>query len=58
MAAPKGMVLVPGGSFVMGSMDFYPEERPPRRAEAANFWFDEHPVTNAHSAASSRTPIM
>jgi len=30
----KGMVLVPGGSFVMGSMDFYPEERPLRRTEA------------------------
>jgi formylglycine-generating enzyme required for sulfatase activity len=43
----KGMVLVPGGSFVMGSLDFYPEERPPRRAEAPDLWFDEHPVTNA-----------
>ena len=41
------MVLVPGGSFVMGSLDFYPEERPLRRAEAADLWFDEHPVTNA-----------
>ena len=30
----KGMVLVPGGSFVMGSMDFYPEERPLRRVDA------------------------
>jgi len=43
----KGMVLVRGGSFVMGSLDFYPEERPLRRAEAADLWFDEHPVTNA-----------
>lgn len=41
------MVLVPGGSFVMGSLDFYPEERPPRRAETPDLWFDEHPVTNA-----------
>ena len=41
------MVLVPGGSFVMGSDDFYPEERPPRRAKAIDSWFDEHPVTNA-----------
>jgi len=41
------MVLVRGGSFVMGSLDFYPEERPLRRAEAADLWFDEHPVTNA-----------
>lgn len=42
----KDMVLVPGGSFVMGSDDFYPEERPPRRAEALDLWFDEYPVTN------------
>ena len=26
--ATKGMVLVPGGQFRMGSGDFYPEERP------------------------------
>ena len=47
MSSPKGMVLVRGGSFVMGSMDFYPEERPLRPAEAGDLWFDEHPVTNA-----------
>src|SRR4051812_30832747 len=43
----KGMVLVPGGSFVMGSLDFYPEERPLRRVECGDLWLDEHPVTNA-----------
>jgi len=43
----QGMVLVPGGSFVMGSMDFYPEERSLRRTEAPDLWLDEHPVTNA-----------
>jgi len=47
MSVPKGMVLVRGGSFVMGSDDFYPEERPLRRVEAGDLWFDEHPVTNA-----------
>ena len=47
MSETKGMVLVPGGEFVMGSDDFYPEERPPRRAEAIDCWFDVHPVTNA-----------
>ena len=25
---PKDMVCVPGGSFLMGSEDFYPEEGP------------------------------
>jgi formylglycine-generating enzyme required for sulfatase activity len=41
------MVLVPGGTFVMGSVDFYPEEQPLRRAAVEDLWIDEHPVTNA-----------
>jgi len=43
----KDMVRVPGGSFLMGSEDFYPEERPVRRVEVGPFWIDEHPVTVA-----------
>ena len=43
----KGMVFVPGGSFVMGSLDFYPEERPLHETSVPDAWFDEHPVTNA-----------
>ena len=43
----KGMQLVPGGSFVMGSLDFYPEEGPLRQVDVADLWVDEHPVTNA-----------
>ncbi|MET9018704.1 formylglycine-generating enzyme family protein [Actinopolymorpha sp. NPDC004070] len=39
------MVWVPGGTFAMGSDDFYPEERPVRTVEVAGFWMDEHPVT-------------
>ena len=46
-SAPKGMVLVPGGSFAMGSHNFYPEERPVRPVQVADVWMDEHPVTNA-----------
>jgi len=41
------MVRVPGGTFLMGSDDFYPEERPVRRVAVDGFWMDEHPVTNA-----------
>ncbi len=41
------MVWVPGGTFVMGSNDFYPEERPAHRVTVDGFWMDEHPVTNA-----------
>ena len=41
------MIWVPGGSFLMGSDDFYREERPVRRESVAGFWIDPHPVTNA-----------
>jgi formylglycine-generating enzyme len=43
----KDMVWVPGGGFLMGSDDFYPEERPVHRVEVDGFWMDSHPVTNA-----------
>ena len=45
--APKNMVRVPGGVFVMGSEDFYPEERPVHDGEVGGFWMDQHPVTVA-----------
>jgi formylglycine-generating enzyme len=41
------MTRVEGGSFRMGSEEFYPEERPVREAEVADFWIDRHPVTAA-----------
>lgn len=47
---PEGMVQVPGGTFLMGSNDFYPEERPVRRVSVESFWIDAHPVTNAEFA--------
>jgi formylglycine-generating enzyme required for sulfatase activity len=40
-------VLVPGGTFRMGSDQFYPEEGPVRTAVVPDLWVDEHPVTNA-----------
>lgn len=42
-----GMVWIPGGTFQMGSDDFYPEERPVHRVTVDGFWMDEHPVTNS-----------
>jgi sulfatase modifying factor 1 len=39
-----GMAWVPGGSFFMGSNDFYPEERPVRRVQVEGFWLDVSPV--------------
>jgi formylglycine-generating enzyme len=41
------MAWVPGGSFLMGSEDFYPEERPVRRVQVDGFWMDTQPVTVA-----------
>ena len=49
-AAKQGwatMVRVPGGTFLMGSEDFYPEERPVHRVAVDGFWMDAHPVTDA-----------
>jgi sulfatase modifying factor 1 len=43
----KGMRWIPGGTFLMGSEEFYPEERPVRRVDVDGFWIDEHPVTAA-----------
>lgn len=43
--APEGMVWVPGGEFVMGSDETYPEERPAHRVSVDGFWMDKHPVT-------------
>ena len=41
-APAKNMAWVPGGSFAMGSADFYPEERPVRRVAVDGFWMDDH----------------
>jgi formylglycine-generating enzyme len=42
-----GMRRIAGGAFVMGSEDFYPEERPVRSVDVASFWIDQRPVTVA-----------
>ena len=36
---------MPGGTFSMGSEDFYPEEGPVHRVSVDGLWIDEHPVT-------------
>ena len=46
-AGRGNMIWVPGGSFLMGSNNFYPEERPVRPESVRGFWMDPHPVTNA-----------
>src|SRR5215472_5134232 len=41
----RHMRWIAGGTFQMGSADFYPEERPVHRVTVDGFWMDEHPVT-------------
>jgi formylglycine-generating enzyme len=43
----KNMVWIPGGTYWMGSDEFYPEERPAHQVRVDGFWMDEHPVTVA-----------
>lgn len=43
----KDMVWIPGGTFQMGSDDYYPEEAPARPASVDGFWIDARPVTTA-----------
>jgi formylglycine-generating enzyme len=44
------MVWIPGGTFLMGSDQHYPEERPVHRVTVGGFWMDRYPVTNARFA--------
>ncbi len=44
------MVWVPGGTFRMGSEDFYPEERPIHEVCVDGFWMDCYEVTSEHFA--------
>ncbi|WP_460572346.1 formylglycine-generating enzyme family protein [Humibacter soli] len=40
------MVLLPGGTFRMGSEKFYADERPMHEREVVSFWVDRYEVTN------------
>src|SRR3954454_2411826 len=39
------MVHVPGRTYAMGAVGFYPEEAPVHEADVEGFWIDVHPVT-------------
>jgi len=41
------MAWVPGGTFLMGSNEHYPEEAPAHKVTVDGFWIDRHAVTNA-----------
>ncbi len=48
--APEGMVLVPGGEFLMGTDKGGADEGPERRVHLPAFYIDRHEVTNAQFA--------
>src|SRR6266545_7911845 len=49
--APRpSMVWIPGGTFRMGSEDFYPEERPVHEVTVDGFRMDQYAVTNQEFA--------
>jgi len=50
VSAHAGMVRIDGGTFLMGSDDFYPEEKPARRVSVSGFRIDRHAVTNRQFA--------
>jgi formylglycine-generating enzyme len=46
-AVTDSMAWIPGGTFRMGSEDWYPEEAPVHPVAVDDFWIDRHPVTVA-----------
>jgi sulfatase modifying factor 1 len=44
--SPHDMVMIPGGTFRMGSDRHYPEEAPVHSVTVTPFWIDRTPVTN------------
>jgi formylglycine-generating enzyme len=45
------MIEIPGGTLLMGSDEFYPEEGPVHERRVEAFTLDQHPVTNRQYAA-------
>src|SRR5438477_12486917 len=46
----RSQVYIPGGTFLMGSQEFYAEEGPVREVTVAPFWIDRFDVTNSQFA--------
>src|SRR6201981_3442120 len=49
-AGQTDLVWIPGGTFRMGSEEFYPEERPVHEVAVNGFWIDRYTVTNEQFA--------
>jgi formylglycine-generating enzyme required for sulfatase activity len=46
-AVTDSMIWIPGGTFLMGADDWYPEEAPAHSVALDGLWMDRHPVTVA-----------
>lgn len=42
----ENMSHIPGGTFLMGSNDHYPEEAPVHKVSVSSFWINRYAVTN------------
>jgi len=51
MTSPSELIAIPGGEYVLGSDDFYLEERPARQVQVEAFRIERTPVTNSQFAA-------
>jgi formylglycine-generating enzyme required for sulfatase activity len=47
---PNGMIWIPGGTFLMGCENGYPEEAPPHNVTVTGFYIDRTEVTNLQFA--------
>ncbi|MGR2751375.1 formylglycine-generating enzyme family protein [Agromyces arachidis] len=50
MRSTRDVVRIPAGTFLMGSDEFYPDERPVHRRTVGEFWIDRYEVTNEQYA--------
>ncbi|CAG1772566.1 gamma-glutamyl hercynylcysteine S-oxide synthase [uncultured bacterium] len=50
-AAPKGMVLIPAGDFIMGADDWWPKSQPRHKEHLDDFYLDRYEVTNSRYKA-------
>src|ERR1700751_5194087 len=49
-AGHADMVWISGGTFRMGSVEFYVEQRPVHEVAVNGFWIDRYPLTNEQFA--------
>jgi len=59
---PEGMILIPAGTFIMGSDEWWPKSGPQHKRELPDFFIDKYEVTNRDyndfvNAKKHRSPL-